>query len=52
MVAALSDRPSVRPSVQPPVRHTFVRNISLKRNFMKFDTLIEGHKENCTMQEP
>ena len=59
MVAALSVRAcvraSVRPSVRASVRHTFVRSISLKRiegNLMKLDTLIEGHEENCRMQDP
>ena len=40
--------------VQPSVRHTCPKHISksIEGNLMKLDTLIEGYKDNSTMQEP
>ena len=42
----------VRPSVR--LTHFCLEPIpeSIEGNLMKLDTLIEGHEENCIMQEP
>ena len=52
----LPNLPLVCPSIHPSVRpsHFCSEHISksIKDNLMKLDTLIEGHEENSTMQEP
>ena len=48
IATALSVRPTVRPSHFCPE----LISKSFKGNLMKLDTLIEGHKANCRMQEP
>ena len=48
---ALSVRPSIHPSIRPShfCRKHISKNIEV--NVMKLDTLIEGHDENCRIQE-